>query len=101
MFLLPMEGKAMATLTVTGSGVLSPSARRKKPKLALRGRRRKGVRKLLNALRVVQSQDQTEATKAEHEGYIPYLFRMPGTKPTEQDYARVIARCNEALRATI
>ena len=91
----------MAILSVTGSGSLTPTSRRRKPKLAMRGRRRKSVRKLLNALRVVATQDANEATNAENQGYVPYLFCMPGTKPSQNDFAKAIARCNAALAATI
>lgn len=91
----------MSDMTVTGSGVLSPSRTRKKPKLALRGRRRKGVKKLLAALRVVTGQDETEATRAEQMAYVPYLFRQSGSGITANAMARMIGRCNDVLKATL
>lgn len=91
----------MAVMAVSGTSKSAPNSRRTKPRLAVRGRRRKAVRKLLNALRVVRDQDGAETTKAENAGYVPFLFMMSGTKPTDQDYAKVIARCNAVLNATL
>ena len=94
------EYRNVSTLTVTGNGLLLPNGKRGKPRLLVRGRRRKAVRKLLQALRVVSTQDANEETKAENEGYVPFLFCMPGTKPTQQDFNKMIGRCNDVLRAT-
>lgn len=91
----------MADRTVVGKGALIPTGRRKKPKLAVRGRRRKEIRKLRDVLRAVFNQDQTESNYAEKKGYIPYLFVMTGSTPNGQQFAAMIARCNAVLEATI
>lgn len=91
----------MSNVIVTIQPTGGPSSRRTKPRLALRGRRRKMVAKLFKYLRVVFEEDGKEWQKGLAAGYTPFLFGDFDQSPIEDAEALLLARCEAVLAAKI
>jgi len=91
----------MGALIFNGVGAVGAQGRRKAASRALKGRRRKAVIKLRDALRVVISQDAKEQDRGDILGYVPYLFL--GSEATEVSNAMdlLASRADEALREVL
>lgn len=89
----------MGTMMVTGTAAGTPTLSRRKPRLAVRGRRRAAIRHLLKCAKVVLNQDAKEATRAEDQNYVPFLFTVRGSAPQAKQLLGVIQRCQDTLAA--
>jgi len=78
-------------------GASSPA--RIKPRLLLRGRRRKAVQKLLHAAQVVKRQDDAETNRGARKGYNPYLWRGIPQSASDKALTQVITRSAQVLAA--
>jgi len=87
----------MSVLVFNGVGVASAQGRRAVGVRALKGRRRKAVIKLRDALRVVGTQDQREAARADIVGYVPYLFGGAQSTDLYESMFLLLDRCDAAL----
>lgn len=91
----------MGTLMVTGTAQGGASSARRKPKRALRGRRRHAVQRLRHYCQIVQRMDDAEQKRADKLGYVPYLFTIrPGANEAKA-LANVEKRCATTLAATL
>ena len=87
----------MPIVVVSGTSQMRGSGRRSAPILAMKGIRRKAVKKLLAALKTVQGQDQRELVASQAKGWVPYLFTKSQGSPIETAVHRLIERCEQAL----
>jgi len=75
----------------------SAPKRAKKPVLALRGRRRKHVKRLADLLRTIRNEDIKEAARGQAMGYVPYLFRQGAGTAIAAAMTTLTQRCGVAL----
>ncbi len=70
-----------------------------KPRLLLRGRRRKACQKLLKALQVLVNQDEFEARRSTKLNYNPFLVLGDTRSGPRTAVSTLVNRLNEVLRA--
>lgn len=89
----------MASTLVSIEGVPVAKGRRGKPRLLVRGRRRKAAVKALHHLQVLENQDFAENTRAAKNFYTPYLILgTPGSK-VDKAFDTLTTALNDALKA--
>ena len=87
----------MATMTVALESPPVASSGRRQPKLVLRGRRRKGVQKLLKSLQSVIDADYREMIRGGSLGYEPYMFTGSWGSRLEKKMNDLIGECQTQL----
>lgn len=88
----------MATVLVDVQGV-SLKRTRLKPKLLVRGQRRKSLVKLKRALQSLENQDFNEERRASNNGYTPYVIFGNPTSAYRSALVKLKARVEESLAA--
>lgn len=87
----------MSNLMASIEAVSSPDPLRRKPRLIIRGLRRRFVQHLLKKLEVVQRMDVRERTQSELKEYTPVLFSR--TTTLDNQVKALVQRCKELLEA--
>lgn len=87
----------MANVIMSSSGRRLSSGNRGKPRMVLRGLRRRKVKKLRDTILVVMHEDSKEERRAEAQGYDPYLLKGETGGTWDKAMRSVLARCNNAL----
>jgi hypothetical protein len=87
----------VANLIVAIDDVQAPSSTRNRPTLALRGSRRKMVKKLMHYVQVVLKQDAAEDVRGTANGYSGYMFTKAAGSSLETKLMAIETRCVEVL----
>lgn len=88
----------MADFFVSVEAPASPSTTRSKPKLVVRGLRRRNIKNLMQKLKNQVKDDQRESARADKLGYPPFLFFGPPSSAMARNAAAIITRCEQVLK---
>jgi len=91
----------MSDLVVNTEKVGAAQSRRRKPTLAIRGLRRRLIRKLKVIANEVFRADTREQLRSERLLYEPYLFTISPSNKANKALLDTIKRCEEALDARV
>lgn len=89
----------MASMMISIEGIPVPRHARSTPKLLVRGRRRRALRKAINALKVLANQDDAENRRSSAHNYTPYLILGSGNSAQSRAHGVLLEKMTQSMSA--